>query len=463
MQSKLLVKVAVSFLAMVLLCLCEQNTVVRADETEYLGIQIDGDFSDWNAVSKTEVDEEGLNEVAFVFDGDYLYFYINAQRNWTASSAGPYSNGKYAITTDLGNVMLFQLVNADKAPAIKGVDDAQIAYSNLRYGYDSYYYEISIPASELPNYVRCLSFGLYTMDPYVKDVANLQGTDSGADEFTGIVYDGFFDDWSYYPHSVIQYATGGTHENVVDGHAALYSDSFNLYGHVTTSYSRHLNSSGGVFTSNITIGINSLPSEFYDDYNEDEWLNYWPWNWLGQWDWLWNRLNTYFLDRRDFYPELCFYPQFVTIDEDGRINYNPKKQKLDRGTYEFYLIDQSGWKSARYAYEWEDESSIQYGKNAIYGRATVEIGASTDQMEFEIYIDALANKFDLEINDVQVFCARFGEIGSQWVTCAGTSTGTWIGIALCVLVVVFVLLGRKLLNKGVKRLPITECEPAMQK
>lgn len=461
MKNKIPFQLTACCFVIALLCFFGKNTAVFADETQYTGIQIDGEFSDWDAVLKTEVDDEGLNEVAFIFDGEYLYFYIDAKQNWTASNAGPYYNGKYAVTTDLGYVMLFQLKDASSNPYITGITDAQIAHSNLNWGKNSYCYEISVPTSELPFYTEFLSFGLYDMEPYIKDVTDLQGGFGGSD-FSGIVYDGSFEDWNYYPHTVIEYSAGAD-STVVDGQAALYSDSESLYGHVFTRLNSHLNSAGGEFTSAVTIGINSLPSELFNGYDEEEWLSRWPWNWLSEWSWMWNRLNQYFLKKSNFTPELVFSPMFVTVAEDGKIDYRPKLSNLKRGTYEFYLIDLTGWTSAKYIDELEQEDSLQTAHNAVYGKATIEIGASKDEMEFEIYLDVLARKYDLDIDGIKVFCARFGRIGSQWITCAGTSTGTWIGIALCILVVGFVLIRRKVQDKGAKSLLLTECEPAMQK
>ncbi|MGN0505195.1 MAG: hypothetical protein ACI4FZ_01455 [Lachnospiraceae bacterium] len=460
-------KIVLCICTATIICFVLQKTEVLANE--YQGIQIDGDFSDWDAVQKTGVYDGKLNEVAFVFDGDYLYFYIDARENWTASNVGAHSNGRYSVTTDLGRVMQFQLKDANKKPQIQGVNDAEIAHSDLTYGFQSYLYEFSIPTSELPEYREYLSFGPYLGEPYISDIANLQGEpadpDSSRGDFTGIIYDGSFDDWAYYPHSVIQYATSGTHHDEVDGHAALYSDGDVLYGHVYTSMPTHLQSAGGDMTSAITIGINSLPNEFFEGYDRDEWFERWPLNWMGQWQWMHDRLDQFFYDKSNFWPEYAFYPQFIAVDSEGNINYNPKLSGLSNGTYEFYLIDSQGWKNANNIWQWEDPSAEYiYGGNAVYGRAMLVIGPSKNEMEFEIYIDKLADKFHMEPQELHAFCARFGRIGHQWVSCAGTSTGPILGIVLCILAVAFVLIRRRLKGKEqLQSMSLTTCEAAQQK
>ena len=372
---------------------------VYADD--YDGIEIDGDFSDWDSVHKVEVNDGKLNSVAFVFDGDTLYFYVDACLNYTASMAGDSNNGKFAITTDLGYTMLFQLLNSDSAPKISGVTGAKIAHGDLTYGHSSYKYEFSIPVTQLPNYRECVSFGTYLGSVFVPDVADIRGGVSNTPEFEGVVFDGEFVDWDSYPHTLLQYSGSGTSDNKVDAEGAIYLSDGYLYGHVTTSMRSHMNTKGGDFTSGITIGVNDLPGIFSEGWG--------------------------------FWPKDAFYPQFVAIDEAGRINYNPKLSGLSMGTHEFYLIDAQGWKNAVNVAQWENPSEIYiYGHNHVYGMATIEIGASEHEMEFVISTDLLAEKFSVEKEELHAFCAQFSRFSQRWFSTAGTSTGPVIGVALCV-------------------------------
>ena len=373
----------------------EEDTeeLLRSRRTRYEGITIDGDFSDWDPVAKTSVNEgkgwSTVDEVAMVWDGDYVYLYFMSNGNgdgtgdWgSVTGAGPYNNGQYVITTDLGYQLLIQLTRNNNG-SVSGVDGAAVAVNNTDWMGAPHMWEVAIPSSALPSYKSTISFGIYQSQTLISDVANLQGTDDGTDkEFHGIVYDGSYGDWEYYPHTLIQYATAGTNENVVDAQGALYSANGLLYAHVVTSMPAHLQEAGGEFTSAVTIRLNG-------DSGKD------------------------------------FYSQFVAVDAQGNINYSPQLSGLSYGTYEFYMIDATGWKSAT------NISEITEKGNAVYGRMYVTIGASEDNMEFEFDLKLLAEKFGISADEIRTVSAQWGRIGQQWVTTAGTSTGTWLGLLIC--------------------------------
>ena len=64
-------------------------------------------------------------------------------------------------------------------------------------------------------------------------------------------------------------------------------------------------------------------------------------------------------------------------------------------------------------------------------------------MEYEVDMKKLAKKFDIEINEMKVVEAKYINIGDEWVTYAGTSTGPVAGVAISCLTVAGVLLYRK--------------------
>ena len=365
----------------------------------YEGITIDGDFSDWDAVGKVSVNEnkgwDTVDEVAMVWDGDYIYLYFmaagdaNGAGNWTSvCGAGPHNNGQYVITTDLGRMLLIQL---KQDGTVGGIDGAHAAINNKEWFGAPHMWEVAIPSDELPQYNNTISFGLYQGQTFVSDVANLQGNpDAGDKTFEGITYDGLYGDWEYYPHELIQYATSGTQEHVDDAEAALYSVNGKLYAHVVTSMPAHLREAGGEFTAAVTIRINS-------DKN--------------------------------------FYPQFVAVDAAGNINYNAKILGLAPGTYEFYMIDSQGWKTATNISQFdESDDSNEYGNpyhNAVFGRMYVTVSPSEDHMEYEVDLTTLAAKFGMEPDNIETLHGQWGRIGQQWVTTAGTPTGAGMGLFLC--------------------------------
>ena len=82
-------------------------------------------------------------------------------------------------------------------------------------------------------------------------------------------------------------------------------------------------------------------------------------------------------------------------------------------------------------------------RNALYGKMHVTVGDRRDEMEFEMDLIALAEKFGIKASDIKLIEARFGRIGQQWISTAGTSTGTWLGIGACLAVTGGMLLHEK--------------------
>lgn len=369
------------------------------DDGKYHGIVIDGKFKDWNAVTKYDATcpnkshPNCLSKAAMVFDGDYVYIYVQDGKSSTAANAGSHSDGNFAVTTDLGRSKILHF-NADGT-----VTSSQIKNISSKHVGDQW--EVSFPKSQLPNYQKTISFGLYSADssdpaePFVKDVANLDGSSGNTGSFDGISYDGSYSDWNSYPHTLIQYATSGTQAELVDGEGAIYYHDGKVYGHVYTEMSSHLNEHGGELAYAISIRLNRNDSTIFN-------------------------------------------PRLISVDASGNINWNPSFSA--DGTYEYYLVDTNGWSSAKTL---KDLESGKYG-NSVYGKMTMTI-KNGKKDECEYYLDAakLADKFNLEENDIQYVEERFGRIGQQWIGTTGASTNPWLGIAICIGVTAAVLLYRK--------------------
>lgn len=363
-------------------------------------IVIDGVFSDWDSVVKTRIGDDRLNYVAFVLDGDYMYFYVDACENWTAYMAGAHNNGKYTVTTDLGKQMIFQLQAQDGNPVVRGVAGASVAYSDLTYGKNSYLYEISVPVSQLPPYIETVSFGFYLQDPVILDVHDRQFSGVNAVQDT-ICCDGAFDDWTYYPHPAIYYGSSAEGGTFVEGQAAMYTDGISVYAHVYSAMKQHVANNGKDLVSGLTVTLNSTVARE---------------------------------------ASKTFLPQLVTLKDDGTIEYNPDFSNLDMGVHEFYVIDMQGWKNEGVGFDfWSDPDTYAYGGNALYGKAYISIQPSKCEMEMELDIATLAGKFKMQADQIKLFTASFAAIGAQRVSCAGVSSGPWVGIAVSVLSVALVL------------------------
>ena len=359
------------------------------EEPVYDGIVMNGDFSDWDAVKKVEIScpneahPHCIILAAAVFDGDYVYLYIKDGEDGNASGAGTHSNGKYAIVTDLGHELLFQL-NADGT--VSGVEGAIAQHVGAQW-------EIAIPESVLPYYKQSISFGLYQTESFISGIANLQGGNGNLPESgelpevdeNGFICDGSFAEWIDYPHARITYATAGTGETVVDAEGALYAVGSSLFGHVVTVMPAHLAQAGGEFTRGITIRFNQEES-------------------------------------------MVFYPRPISVDDAGNINWNAQLSDFSEGTYEFYLTSTDAWGTSA------NVSSVN-DADTIFGKMTIAINGVCDEMEFYLDLEKIADKLGCDASDFKVIDAHFSQIGHEWITTAGASSGAWLGLFLCIMIV----------------------------
>ena len=352
-------------------------------EPVYEGITIDGSFSDWDAVVKTDgpgctndAHPNCVESSAMVFDGDYVYLYIKEKPGMNAAGAGSHSNGKFAITTDLGRTML---VDLESNGTVAGISGAQCAHTGTQW-------EIAIPASALPQFRQSLSFGLYQNEPVITGVQNLDGSGGNTGSFTGITIDGSYRDWDSYPHTLIEYATAGTQSQVPDGEFALYSEDGMLYGHTVTEYEPHM--TGGY----------DLAHAISFAFNGDR-------------------------EYKDLPEKGGFYPVLVEVDSAGNISY-ADVGNLSNGTHEFYLMDTRSWHKST------NINDLQ-GDDRIFGRMLITVEDGREQCEYEIDLKEVAAYIGCKAEDFDLIEVQFGRIGQQWTSCAGTSTGPVLGVALC--------------------------------
>ena len=378
------------------------QSVAEEVQPVYTGISIDGDYADWAAVAMSDASCPNsqhpgcLSRVAAVYDGDWFYIYIKDGEGSNASGAGSHSNGKFAIVSDLGYETDIQL---STAPEVRGVNGAKVAYVGSEW-------EIAIPKDQLPKYEERLSFNLYLGDALVSDIVNLQ-PDSGnnlENLFSGVVFDGSYEDWEDYGHETIQYATPGSQESQIDAKGALYSADGKLYGHVVTNMPQHLQEAGQEYTEAITIAFNQSQE----------------------------KLNSGTYDKK-----MAFYPRFVTVDASGNINWNPKPSGLPEGTYEYYIASLDAWHTSTNINNLNE-------MDLLYGKMMMTIAKDgKDEMEFYLDLPMVAKKLGVGETDLKQIAAQFGRIGQQWIYTAGTSTGPVVGVILCVAAVGVVFWYRK--------------------
>lgn len=384
--------------------------------TAYTGIVIDGGFADWDAVPKYPANDPtgNVQNVAIVWAGEWIYLYIEVGANPEAINwSGNNSTGNFVIVTDLGKELLLKpryYVNNDIS-VVDGIDGAEMECdcAELGWGSSNYHYEIAVPSGLLPEYMESISFGHYLVDPYVKGVTDMLGSGVDPDkQFNGIVFDGEYLDWKYYPHTVIQYAGGGTHEYVEDASGALYNNGDGyVYGHTVTTTQAHQNQAlGGMW-------------QFYMSVNDTNHVD----------------LTT---------TLMCAGP-------DGKLHFATEadyaQNMADIGSaHKYYIVDTS------YTGPKENitlDELIATGQ--FYGEAYVTKSPSQWDIEYKVDVEMLAKKAGLNnASDVKTINAQFHQLGYKWVTAGGTSTGALLGIFLCLATVSGTYFFKKKKAMGIK-------------
>ena len=356
----------------------------------YYGITIDGDFYDWDSVVKAEGVSPEVNACAVVWDGDYLYLYMNEAQQNSASWSGPRYNGNFVIRTDLEEVMIVSFDNNGAAgnkisvtiPSTNttlttdngGID---VAFNE---GYSTWgqptLTEIAIPTSAIPDYLNTLSFGYYLGDTFISDIANLNPDpthDNTPNDGSSIVIDGDYRDWHNYPVTTIQYETAGTEHNYADAKGAIYSRDGIAY-------------------------VYGVTNNFRDP-------NHWAY-------------GNQFLEVTLFLGDQATKMVAVLINPDGTLDWDASKQgrTYEEGTYHFALFEQSG-SAATTSLDNIAEGDIYYGD--MY----MTVGPYQDRTEFWFDVGTVAEHLGVDPSDAGIVKVKFHRIGREMLETSGISTG----------------------------------------
>lgn len=128
-----------------------------------------------------------------------------------------------------------------------------------------------------------------------------------------------------------------------------------------------------------------------------------------------------------------FGVRLVSIDDAGNINWNPKISGLDEGDYEFGIVSLGAWGTSSNISDLNDADTI-------YGMMHVSINENWEEMEYYLSLEKLAQKFNCDVSAFKVIEVQHIRLGNDWLSIAGVSTGAWIGIMLCLLMVWLYLL-----------------------
>lgn len=366
-----------------------------SDDALYSGIQIDGDFSDWAAINKVYDFNTNLTEAAMIWDHDYVYLYLKEgvkhPDGWemyegNIHAATPYSNGNFCIETNTGYKSSVIVHGPNSGSVTAKVNDTYVDIA-----YKKHIYEIAIPVELLKGYNdKTSSLNLGTMGGW-NDTPNYimmgvshwnpdAGTTGGGenqdkddnnsdlyDKTTYIKYDYDFSDWDDYPHQTIDYSTGGSHG--ADAEGALYSDGEYLYGHIKYY--------GGYYPDIFGFFELAINEKYH---------------------------RTLYLNAR-------------AVDNDGNILWNYNTSDLKPGSYEFHIYGAETIDGGA----WDTDYGVLYIELQKHGRLNAE---------FRLDQSKIAHYYKCDQTDIKSLDMRFIRIGDKWISCAGTSTGPILGMAI---------------------------------
>lgn len=377
----------------------------------YEGIEIDGKFDDWAGVPhRATVYNAGPNSPGtavhckMIWDGEwvYIYFKTDALQYNALGWMGTHGNGKFTITTDQGKSVYVQPVFENGKVSVYGVDNALIALDNTKdttnvIGHEV---EIAVPTSELPRYNKAIDFQFHLGQPLYGGIENLHPVAPPEIDYSLFKCDGIYDEWVNYPHDLIEYTTAGSQLKVVDGEIALWSSKGILYGHSQSEASINLRPYDHGLHVHLKLDTGTRVGEIHLRYCEE--------------------VNGVLTQNPDWY--------------------------YTEGTRMYYVVDENDWGVDGLTVDQmklqADQSRAGKGEgNGVimhnYGIAYITIHRNAAgevyaaESEFALDMNELARRVDMKADDVKLVHGKFGEIGDEWTRCAGTPTGSLLGLALC--------------------------------
>lgn len=395
------------FLAVTLGLLPEIRSSAEDAKKAFQGITIDGNFSDWDAVPKygphypeNQSSVGVIESYAAVWSGDDLYIYLHEYDDYdrgypwdgNITQSTPDSNGNFRITTDLNRTTSFEIDG-------NGVYQNHIPIKGASFKRNGHEYEISLPSSIIKNYNETVSFGIYQGDTLISDIVNQNPDPShktGA--VSDISIDGNYSDWDFAKMQMIDYTTSGGHGS--DGSGSLIIKDDKVYGYVNCSKKTWGNNPFTPFT----VRVNG------DDSRK-------------------------------------LMLTAVKGNQDGSIDsWQTMDGYIGSGTGIYYLFDTAAPRDDI------NSTDSETGRRYYYGRIALTLDSDgTGQAEFELDTERLAEHFGIDgINSIKMVECNFQDIGNQWISAAGTPTGSLGAVGIPVLVTgLYFIYHRKKKMKGI--------------
>ncbi|MBQ9505248.1 MAG: hypothetical protein IJU93_09590 [Lachnospiraceae bacterium] len=398
---------------------------------------IEGGYIDWSGTELsavampqhtdgTEYTNYGVNGVAWVQKGDYVYIYLEDQNN-AATSAGYNSTGNYSINTDLGYKIVFKLnndgtvtSNTDGITAVYQVDNNGNWFWNeetKQMEAPTGHWEIKVDKDAIPQNLGNISFGLYNTsnqgsDGYTPYTLEMGLTNSNTvtpfnDETNE---QGYIDSWDGRGVVQLDYTTSGTHYGNADGFAGQYGNGDQIYGIATTTLPAHTDQ-GNYCVMEYKIYANDVVRQ----------------SWGGIADW-----ESYYMMTR-----------MVGVDAEGNMDWDTAGLVTkEDGVYEYHIFaTDTGGNWATYS-DYEnalasmDSQYVPYNYDFGTALVTVKDGDVTVEwyIDAEKYASFIATKYPqsgvTSATDLKEVTTSYHRIGGE-VTSAGASSGPVANAGMC--------------------------------
>jgi len=404
MNKYLVNKIAKSFGGVAAAVLASAFLAINVKADAYSGIDIDGSFGDWDSVTKYDCLSESsrVNNVAMVWDGDWIYIYMDEVQQNSASWSSDTHNthGQFNIKTDLGYVLVVTVRDNGAAGNIIEVTDVKtnetytVDNGGIQVAFNSDYSvweaptltEIAIPSSLLPQYSSTINFGYYLGGDIITDVADCSEvihdpddpddptpTPAPYNDGSEIEIDGDYHDWDYYPVITIQYDSSGMENTYNDADGSIYQRDGNAYVHcIANEFSKQ--------DTGWKYGAEFLEVTVIFGYDHTKLIA-------------------------------------VELGPDGSLDWSSRETRSQSdGTHHYALFYFADSQASSSIYD------IQSGDHYL-GEMYVTVGEHQDETEFWFDIAGLAEAGGIEPDESQSVFVHFHRVGWPMLETSGVSTG----------------------------------------
>ena len=390
MNKYLVNKIAKSFGGVAAAVLASAFLAINVKADAYSGIDIDGSFGDWDSVTKYDCLSESsrVNNVAMVWDGDWIYIYMDEVQQNSASWSSDTHNthGQFNIKTDLGYVLVVTVRDNGAAGNIIEVTDVKtnetytVDNGGIQVAFNSDYSvweaptltEIAIPSSLLPQYSSTINFGYYLGGDIITPAPYNDGSE--------IEIDGDYHDWDYYPVITIQYDSSGMENTYNDADGSIYQRDGNAYVHcIANEFSKQ--------DTGWKYGAEFLEVTVIFGYDHTKLIA-------------------------------------VELGPDGSLDWSSREARSQSdGTHHYALFYFADSQASSSIYD------IQSGDHYL-GEMYVTVGEHQDETEFWFDIAGLAEAGGIEPDESQSVFVHFHRVGWPMLETSGVSTGPVFVVAL---------------------------------